>query len=145
MEEPKPQKQQIIPPEPGSTLLLLAESLPSILTMVVLYNLLSGQTAIAQTQNIPSGFTLPPYEGALKINLPKSCANLVTNPEIVASLIKAGLPANATVISFIGHKVRYHLGDCKDVFTADVKYTGNGYLAVGLRAPTLPTKIKPKN
>lgn len=150
MDEFKPQKQlkpseQSKPSEPGSTLLFWAESLTVISLFTLLGVDLDAQAIAAQTGNELLKAAQSRTERPV-IDPKKSCPNkLVTNQVLVDSLINAGLPANATIIDFIDHEIRYYADDCTDISTLRVKYTGNGYLAVGLRAPTLPTKIKPKN
>ena len=145
MEEPKPQKQQIIPPGLESALQDWGESLTVILLVSALCVDLDPRAMASQTGDLLLNAAQSRSQRT-PAQLPKICPNnSVTNEVLVASLIKAGLPTNATVISFIGHKVRYYLGDCKDVLTVDVKYTGNRYLAVAMKAPEIPTKIKPKN
>ena len=144
MEEPKIPK-QLAPSEPGPTPLFLTESLTVVLLLSALGVDLDPQAMASQTGDVLFKATQSLSQRPAG-NSPKSCPNdLATNPVLEALLIKAGLPANATIISIIGHKVRYYVDDCKEVFTVEIQYTGNRYRISGLRAPTLPTKTKPKN
>lgn len=138
--------EQSKPSEPGSTLLFWAESSTSIFFMAVLYTVLNAQMAVAEIENKVLTFTPSAYKGGLEIKLPKSCPNdLVTNQGLKILLFKAGLPANAKFISITGRRVRYYTDNCEETFTVDIQHTRSGHLALAMKAPTLPTKIKPKN
>ncbi|MBC7406377.1 MAG: hypothetical protein H7230_02825 [Candidatus Parcubacteria bacterium] len=147
MEKPK-LPEQLIPPGLESALQDWGDLLLPPLLIAVLSILYLAQTATAGVESRSSDFKHSQYDGALEINPPKSFPNdLVTNPVLEAlamnMLIQAGI-TDATIIRFdLQYGIRYCVGESKEVLVFKTKHQ-NGQL-FPMKAPTLPTKTKPKN